>query len=157
MYIKYDFDISLHCSQKVPKKFLQFWIFSSFLFTLLLRSSMANLVPIRIPTPKVPSIGYNNYGTKGSEQEWDDDTNLPIAYDAVPVSDAEPSAPPLSSEDLYQYLYDTNGDLYDLRHQTNGTCYTQCCSSCTCLSNCLSCCWKPSMIKYMVYGLADLL
>ena len=150
--------------KKFPKKFLAVLDLSFFTVyftcstrTLLLRSSMATFVPIRIPTPKVPSIGYNNYGTKGSEQEWDDDTNLPIANDAVPVSDAEPSAPPLSSEDLYQYLYDTNGDLYDLRHQTNGTCYTQCCSSCTCLSNCLSCCWKPSMIKYMVYGLADLL
>ena len=122
---------------------------------------MATFVPVRMPIPKVPPIGYNNYGTKGFEQKessWDvANLNLPFANDAVPVGDAEPSAPPLSSEDLYQYLCDANGEHFDLRNKNNGTCYTKCCSCCNCLSSCLSCCWKPSMCKYFVYGLADLL
>ena len=57
-----------------------------------------------------------------------------------------PSAPPSNENDIIPLL-DGNGNPLDLRIISNER--SQCCS-------CLSCCWKPSLKKYVFWGLVDI-
>ena len=57
-----------------------------------------------------------------------------------------PSAPPSNENDIIPLL-DGNGNPLDLRIISNER--SQWCS-------CLSCCWKPSLKKYVFWGLVDI-
>ena len=109
------------------------------------------MATLRSPFPKVPPL----HGEEKADvyllpvSGYEDEEFLPRA-EAVPINSEEPSAPPLDHDQVP--LLDGNGKPFDLRDQTNETCCQRRCSCC----NCVSCCWEPSLKKYIFYGFADL-